>query len=103
MNRAEAVEFAKEQRAIFGGRMGEFLKFVEDELSQTNASNTLNALDSVDLISRQAAIEAILKEANSDGAFGYIDAEDAEKVLNALPSAQRKMSPTGKSVKGEEE
>lgn len=34
MNRAEAIEFAKEQRAIFGGRMGEFLKFVEDELAQ---------------------------------------------------------------------
>jgi len=34
MNRAEAIEFAKEQRAIFGGRMGDFLKFVEDELAQ---------------------------------------------------------------------
>lgn len=44
MNRAEAIEFAKEQQEIFGGKMGEFLKFVEDALTQTNTSNTLNAL-----------------------------------------------------------
>lgn len=57
MNRAEAIEFAKEQQEIFGGKMGEFLAFVENELTQPNASNTLNALDCDDLISRKALYE----------------------------------------------
>lgn len=42
-----------------------------------------------DLIRRQDAIEALLKEANADGAYGYISGEEAEKVLNALPSAEQ--------------
>ena len=43
-----------------------------------------------DLIDRQEAIEAIVKESHKDGAYGYVDASDATKVLNTLPSAERK-------------
>ena len=43
MNRVEAIEFAHAQQDIFGGKMGEFLKFVEDELTHSTHSNALDA------------------------------------------------------------
>ena len=41
-----------------------------------------------DLIERQAAIDAALKESNADGAYGYMDTESIVNLLNDLPSAQ---------------
>lgn len=39
-----------------------------------------------DLISRQAAIEAVLKETNADGAYGYADSKSLVDILSVLPS-----------------
>lgn len=77
MNRAEAIEFAKEQQEIFGGRMGEFLKFVEDELTQTTGD---------DLISR-ADVLAFAKDVTLKGGAKHrcIDAT----MIHELPSAER--------------
>lgn len=41
-----------------------------------------------DTISRCSAIDAILKEANKDGTYGYIDAKTAVDVLNGLPEEE---------------
>lgn len=41
-----------------------------------------------DLIDRQAAIDALVKESQADGAYGYIDTRSIVNLLNALPSAQ---------------
>ena len=41
-----------------------------------------------DLISRQAAIDAVLKLTYADGAYGYTDAKDLVDSLENLPSAQ---------------
>jgi hypothetical protein len=41
-----------------------------------------------DLISRQAAIDAIEKESQVDGAYGYMDTKSIVDLLNNLPSAQ---------------
>lgn len=84
MTRSEAIEFAKEQQEIFGGKMGEFLKFVEDALTQTNTSNALNALDCVE---RQAAIDALY------GITAYknsIPLFSAVFNIEKLPSAERR-------------
>lgn len=45
-----------------------------------------------DLISRQAAINAIISESTADGAYGYIDTKNAVDLIEKLPSAR----PTGK-------
>lgn len=42
-----------------------------------------------DSISRQAAVDALIAQANHEGAYGYIDAKEAEDVLMALPSSPR--------------
>ena len=110
MTRGEAIEFAQEQQEIFGGRMGEFLKFVEDELSQTNASNTLNALDSVDLIRRQAAIDAlgerplVWDEYTDEYELGQRNQYDSDKAaIETVPSAQPEQRWTPVSEKPPEE
>ena len=41
-----------------------------------------------DLISRQAAIDAIEKESQVDGAYGYMDTKSIIDLLEDLPSAQ---------------
>lgn len=41
-----------------------------------------------DLVFRQDAIEAIIRETNQDGAYGYGDTKSLVNVLDALPSAQ---------------
>ena len=41
-----------------------------------------------DLISRQAAIDALVNESQSDGAYGYIDTKSIICMLNDLPSVQ---------------
>ena len=41
-----------------------------------------------DLIDRQAAIDALVNESQSDGAYGYIDTKSIICMLNDLPSAQ---------------
>lgn len=41
-----------------------------------------------DLISRQAAIDAVEKESRVDGAYGYMDTKSIVDLLNDLPSAQ---------------
>ena len=41
-----------------------------------------------DLISRQAAIDAVEKELRVDGAYGYMDTKSIVDLLNDLPSAQ---------------
>ena len=50
------------------------------------AISALSADD--DLISRADAIDALIAEANTDGAYGYIDARSSENVISALPSAE---------------
>ena len=40
-----------------------------------------------DTISRQAAIDAVLKLTYADGAYGYADAKELVDSLEALPSA----------------
>ena len=42
-----------------------------------------------DSISRQAAIEAVEKESQVDGSYGYMDTKSIVDLLNDLPSAQR--------------
>lgn len=41
-----------------------------------------------DLISRQMAIDALIAQANIDGAYGYISARDVDIILDSLPSVQ---------------
>lgn len=41
-----------------------------------------------DLISRQAAIDAVIKETYMDGAYGYSDAKSLVDAICDLPSAQ---------------
>lgn len=41
-----------------------------------------------DLISRQAAIDAVEKESQVDGAYGYMDTKSIADLLNALPPAE---------------
>ncbi len=61
------------------------------EPTQTNTSNTLNALDCDDLISRQAAIETIEKYLeNSFVMDADIVLSDICYKLSELPSAERK-------------
>ena len=40
------------------------------------------------LIDQQVAIDAVLKESNADGAYGYMDTKSIVDLLNDLPSAQ---------------
>ena len=44
-----------------------------------------------DTISRQAAIKAVEKESQVDGAYGYMDTKSIVDLLMDLPSAQRWM------------
>lgn len=48
-----------------------------------------------DLISRQAAIDAVEKESQLDGAYGYMDTKSIVDLLNNLPSVTPKRK-TGK-------
>ena len=41
-----------------------------------------------DMVSRKAAIEAVEKELQVDGAYGYMDTKSIIDLLNDLPSAQ---------------
>ena len=41
-----------------------------------------------DVISRQMAIDAVLKLTYADGAYGYTDAKELVDSLEALPSAR---------------
>lgn len=41
-----------------------------------------------DLIDRQAAIDAAIKESNTDGAYGYMDTKSIINLLNDLPPAE---------------
>ena len=43
-----------------------------------------------DLVFRRDAIEAIIRETNQDGAYGYGDTKSLVNVLDALPSVQSK-------------
>lgn len=52
---------------------------------ETNCSEIPNDSDT---ISRQAAIDAVLKPTYADGAYGYADAKELVDSLEALPSAQ---------------
>ena len=40
------------------------------------------------VIYKQTAIDAVLKESNKDGAYGYIDTKSIVDLLNNLPPAQ---------------
>ena len=40
------------------------------------------------LIDLDTAIDAVLKESNTDGAYGYMDTKSIVDLLNDLPSAQ---------------
>ena len=42
-----------------------------------------------DLISRQAAIEAMIRESTCDGAYGYVDTYSAVKIMRQLPAVQQ--------------
>ena len=41
-----------------------------------------------DLIDRQQVIDAVVKESQADGAYGYIDTRSIVNLLNDVPSAQ---------------
>ena len=43
-----------------------------------------------DLISRKEAIDAVEKESQVDGAYGYMDTKSIVDLLNNLPSAEQK-------------
>ena len=47
----------------------------------------------MDLIERLAAIDALITQANHDGAYGYIDVKEAEDVLMALPTVSPRWIP----------
>ena len=55
-----------------------------------------------DLISKQDAIDAVLKLTYADGAYGYADAKELVDSLEALPTAQpeRTKRIIGKSING---
>lgn len=40
----------------------------------------------MELISREAAIDAAIEESNADGAYGYMDTKSIVDMLNELPS-----------------
>ena len=40
----------------------------------------------LDLIRKQSAINALVEEANQDGAFGYVDAKSIVDILTGLPT-----------------
>lgn len=44
-----------------------------------------------DLISRKAAIDAIISESTADGAYGYVDTKSIMNLINKLTSAQQKL------------
>ena len=44
-----------------------------------------------DTISRQAAIDAVEKESQIDGAYGYMDTKSIVDLLSDLPSAQQEI------------
>lgn len=56
--------------------------------AQPDLQQTCNQL-ATDCISRQAAIDAVLKLTYADGAYGYTDAKELVDSLEALPSAQQ--------------
>ena len=56
-----------------------------------------------DLISRQAAISAVEKESQVDGAYGYMDTKSIVDLLNDLPSAQRWIPFTMRELTAEEQ
>ena len=45
------------------------------------------------LIDLDTAIDAIIKESNADGAYGYMDTKSIVDLLNDLPSAQPEYEP----------
>ena len=47
-----------------------------------------------DMVSRQKAIEAVEKESQVDGAYGYMDTKSIVDLLNDLPPAQPNLQPT---------
>lgn len=51
-----------------------------------------------DTISRRVAIDALIAHANHDGAYGYIDAKEAEDTLKALPTAEPRWIPVTERV-----
>lgn len=57
----------------------------------SNAQNTLQRVGSVeceDAVSRQAAINTLIRESQADGAYGYLDAKSINDALERMPSAQ---------------
>lgn len=42
-----------------------------------------------DTINRQDAIDVLIRESTRDGAYGYIDAKSAVKIMRQLPSAEQ--------------
>lgn len=51
-----------------------------------------------DTISRKAAIEMLIAEANSEGAYGYLDAKSIKDCLTSMPSAEPECK-TGRWIK----
>lgn len=45
-------------------------------------------MSSADCISRQDAIDAIIRESTADGAYGYVDTKSSVDLIRKLPSAQ---------------
>lgn len=41
-----------------------------------------------DIISRQGAINTLIRESHADGAYGYLDAKSINDALERMPSAQ---------------
>ena len=43
------------------------------------------------IINRQGAIEALIRESTHDGAYGYIDIKSAVEIIRQLPSAEQEI------------
>ena len=52
-----------------------------------------------DLISRQAAIEWLIAEANAEGAYGYVDTKTIVDCLNSMPLAQAEQTKMIKEIR----
>lgn len=88
MTNQEAIEKIKRVRGLYAyeSDYGAF----DMAISALQAQLTCNKLQQVatDTISRQAAIVAVEKESQVDGAYGYMDTKSIVDLLNDLPSVQ---------------
>lgn len=57
-------------------------------LKEMPSAEVRTQMSSADCISRQDAIDAIIRESTADGAYGYVDTKSSVDLIRKLPSAQ---------------